>query len=375
MERLVTTPRPDWVQRVESVGMHYHTLDDDVYWDERAYYRFTAREIDELERATYELDRMCLEAVGHVVDNRRFEPFGIPEVFHDFVVHSWETEERTIYGRFDLVYNGRGTPRLLEYNADTPTALLEAAVAQWFWMKDCHPDADQFNTIHERLLEAWRAVRAEKPGRVTFVSLAGNVEDYMTVNYLRDTAMQAGLDTTYLTVEDIGWDPRRCQFVDGANRPMPTIFKLYPWEWMLADRFAPHLLEGSTRWLEPSWKMLLSNKAILTILSELFPGNPYLLRTAFRPPSPSYVRKPIKGREGSNLTLVIDGQTQVETSGPYGDQPCVYQEWKSLPCFDDNYPVIGSWMVNGYACGIGIREDKSPLTQNTSRFVPHLFQP
>ncbi len=35
--------------------------------------------------------------------------------------------------------------------------------------------------------------------------------------------------------------------------------------------------------------------------------------------------------------------------------------------------VIGSWLVNGYACGIGIREDTSPITGNTSRFVPHLF--
>jgi glutathionylspermidine synthase len=375
MERLVTTPRPGWASRVESVGMHYHSLDGGPYWDERAYYRFSAAEVDELERATYALDTMCLEAVGHVIDNRLFKPFGLPEAFHDFVVQSWETDERTIYGRFDLAYDGRGAPRLLEYNADTPTALLEAAVVQWFWMKDCHPDADQFNSIHERLIEAWRAVGAEDPGRVIFVSLAGNVEDCMTVNYVRDTAVQAGLDTAYLTVEDCGWDERQRAFVDLEDRPMPTVFKLYPWEWMLADRFAPHLLRGTTRWLEPPWKMLLSNKAILPVLSELFPESPYLLRTAFRPPGPSYVRKPIQGREGANVRLVVEGQTTAETQGPYGDQPCVYQEWKPLPNFDGNYPVIGSWMVNGYACGVGIREDRTPLTQNTSRFVPHLLMP
>jgi glutathionylspermidine synthase len=375
MERLVTTPRPDWACRVESVGMHYHSLDDDPYWDERAYYRFSAAEVDELERATYALDKMCLEAVGHVIRNRLFQPFGLPEVFHDFVVHSWEADERTIYGRFDLAYDGRGAPKLLEYNADTPTALLEAAVVQWFWMKDCHPDADQFNSIHERLIEAWRAAGAEHAGRVTFVSLAGNIEDYMTVNYLRDTAVQAGLDTAYLAMEDCGWDWRRQAFVDLEDRPMPTIFKLYPWEWMLADRFAPHLLHRTTRWLEPPWKILLSNKAILPVLSELFPESPYLLRTAFRPPSPSYVRKPIQGREGANVRLVVDGHTAAETQGPYGDQPCVYQEWTPLPSFDGNYPVIGSWMVNGYACGVGIREDRTPLTQNTSRFVPHLLMP
>src|SRR6516164_6129660 len=123
MERIVISPRADWQQRVESVGMHYHTVDDTPYWDESAYYRFTPAEVDELEKATYELDRMCLEAVGHVVDNRHFEHFNIPEKFHDFVVESWETEEHTIYGRFDLACDGHHPPKLLEYNADTPTAL------------------------------------------------------------------------------------------------------------------------------------------------------------------------------------------------------------------------------------------------------------
>jgi glutathionylspermidine synthase len=373
MERLIATPRADWVRRVESVGMHFHSVDDVPYWDERACYQFSAAEVDELERATFALDKMCLEAVAHVIENRLFEPFCIPDAFHDFVARSWEADNRTIYGRFDLAYDGAGAPQLLEYNADTPTALLEAAVVQWFWMKDCRPDADQFNSIHERLIEAWRT--AAPASRVAFVSLAGNVEDYMTVNYLRDTAVQAGLDTEYLAVEEIRWNAQRRAFVDIQERPMAIVFKLYPWEWMLTDRFAPHLLEEGTRWLEPPWKMLLSNKAILPVLSELFPTSPYLLRTAFQPPGPSYVRKPIQGREGANITLVADGRIETETNGPYGDQACVYQELKPLRRFDGNYAVIGSWMVNGYACGIGIREDRGPVTGNTSRFVPHFFVP
>ena len=65
-----------------------------------------------------------------------FEPFQIPPQFVDFVKQSWDRDEVTIYGRFDLCFDGRRTPKLLEYNADTPTSLLEAAVVQWFWFKD-----------------------------------------------------------------------------------------------------------------------------------------------------------------------------------------------------------------------------------------------
>ena len=45
----------------------------------------------------------------------------------------------------------------------------------------------------------------------------------------------------------------------------------------------------------------------------------------------------------------------------------------ALPAFDGNYPVIGSWIIGDDAAGIGIREDDTPITRNTSRFVPHYF--
>jgi glutathionylspermidine synthase len=35
--------------------------------------------------------------------------------------------------------------------------------------------------------------------------------------------------------------------------------------------------------------------------------------------------------------------------------------------------VVGSWIIGDEAAGIGIREDESPITKNTSRFLPHYF--
>src|SRR5690348_13473210 len=115
MERLTSKPRDDWERLVESQGFCFHTIDGQPYWDESAFYRFSAAEVDEIERATYELDRMCLEAVEHVVGARRFGPFGIPDWLADYVAQSWEEDELTIYGRFDLAYGGAGSgpPKLL----------------------------------------------------------------------------------------------------------------------------------------------------------------------------------------------------------------------------------------------------------------------
>jgi glutathionylspermidine synthase len=391
MERLKISPRANWQQTVQSQGLHYHSIPSQQaegsptawvaegsrpYWDESACYRFLAGEIDEIEACTYRLNEHCLQAAEHIIAQNLFAKVGIPDTHVDWVKRSWERDEHTIYGRFDLRYDGAGPPQLLEYNADTPTALLEAAVIQWYWLKD-RPDAgrcDQFNTIHERLLEIFRLLRDRHDGRFYFAALAGNLEDFMTVNYLRDVAIQAAWDTEYINIEDIGWHEGRRQFTDLQERPIRLCFKLYPWEWLIQERFGPKLLLDTTTWWEPPWKMLLSNKGLLAILYELFPDSPYLLPAAFEPlEATEQIRKPLHGREGASLAILDQAGQMVQTTpGPYGE-PFVYQRYCGLPCCDGNYPVIGSWLVNGNACGMGIREDTGPLTSNTSRFVPHFF--
>ena len=169
------------------------------------------------------------------------------------------------------------------------------------------------------------------------------------------------------------WYAANGQFVDLREQTMQEIFKLYPWEWLIREEFAPHLPWNPTRWFEPPWKMILSNKAILAILWELFPSSPYLLPASLEPIGNTFIKKPTLSREGANITLVIDGKTIQQTDGDY-NEPFVYQQLYKLPNFSGHYPVIGSWLVNGYACGIGIREDTTPITTNLSRFIPHVFQ-
>ena len=89
MQRESVTPRADWREQCDSVGFTYHSMDG-VYWDERWCYRFSAAQVDELEAATEELHRMCLEAVENIVANKRFDELKIPAAFHDYVTRSWQ---------------------------------------------------------------------------------------------------------------------------------------------------------------------------------------------------------------------------------------------------------------------------------------------
>lgn len=368
------TPRPAWQRQFEDLGFSYHSIDG-LYWDERYAYRFTADQIDVLEQATIDLHQMSLQAVEHVIRHGQFERFAIPPSFWSYVEESWREKEFSLFGRFDLSWNGTGAPKMLEYNADTPTGLVESSVAQWYWMQDVYRDADQFNSLHEKLIDQWKKFDAK--GVVHFVC-ADSEEDIGNLSYLRDTAIQAGFATKQMSINELGWDDANAELVDNNDVKIDNLFKLYPWEWLCREQFSSHLLSRPARIIEPAWKMLLSNKAILPVLWELFPDHPNLLPAyteAWRI-SGNFVKKPLLSREGENISIYADGNV-IHTEGEYGQEGFIYQAFAPQPKFDDGitpaYTSIGSWVVGDEAAGIGIREDETLITKDTSRFIPHYF--
>jgi glutathionylspermidine synthase len=371
MRRRQIAPRSDWRARVEAQGLVFHTTrEEGAYWGEGIYYELTAAEADAVEEATRELHAMCLAAVGDVIARDRWRELELSPLAIELCKRSWREQPPTLYGRFDLAL-GDGVPKMLEYNADTPTSLLEGGVIQWTWLDECLPGVDQANTIHERLIATWQAL-APRVGDVVHFACVDDLEDQMTVGYLRDTAEQAGLRTVSLVMEEVGIDAMRGDLVDLQGRPIRTMFKLYPWEGLVLDPLAHELSRLNVQWLEPAWKMILSNKAILPILWELFPGHPNLLPASREAGvvGDAWVKKPLLGREGANVT-VHAGDVEVATKGRYDSRGYVYQAYAELGVFDGMRPVIGSWMIGDEPAGIGIRETNGYVTSNTARYIPH----
>ncbi|WP_330288258.1 glutathionylspermidine synthase family protein [Streptomyces sp. NBC_00576] len=398
MQRRTIEPRPGWQQTVEAQGLIYPLtrLPDDSlrpYWDESAYYVFSLPEVEALEEVVEELHGMCLAAADHIVTTNRFADLGITDPrIAAAVAEAWHrrAELPSVYGRFDLRYDGGTEPaKLLEYNADTPTSLVEAASPQWFWMEDRFPGADQWNSLHERLVAAWQKQAALLPpgSPLHFAHSAADElgEDLMTVAYLKETAEQAGLDTDWISMEEIGWDPLSGRFVDNQLRFIRSCFKLYPWEWLTTDEFADQVLgtldngggTGSTLWIEPAWKMLLSNKALLAVLWELYPDHPNLLPAYLDGPrelahTTGYVAKPLLGREGAGVTIHEPGTAPTAVLAS-AEEPRCYQELAPLPTFDGNHVVLGAWVVEDESAGLGIRESAGLITDEYARFLPHVI--
>ncbi|GLY36599.1 glutathionylspermidine synthase [Amycolatopsis sp. NBRC 101858] len=376
-------PRRDWQRIVEEQGLVYGTPARDAsgrmrpYWDESVHYVFDMDEVLSLEADVELLHSMCLEAVDNVVTTEGYQRFGIPEWVWPHIAESWKRQDPHVYGRFDLRYDGKSPAKLLEYNADTPTTLLEASLLQWHWKTDVFPDDDQWNSIHEKLVERWSFLQDKLPSNelhFTWSAADPSGEDNVTTAYLQETAAEAGLDTVGLAIEEIGWDPVLKRFVDLEESQMATVLKLYPWEWVVDEEFGRHAVESLPRtlWIEPLWKMILSNKTLLAILWENYPGHPNLLPAFADDPGllTEYVRKPKLGREGANVQIVATGY-ETQTDGVYGAEGFVYQAFDPLPEFDGYRPALGAWIVGDSSAGLGIRETGGLVTDDGAAFVPH----
>ncbi|QJE95033.1 glutathionylspermidine synthase family protein [Luteolibacter luteus] len=370
----VRPPRNGWQQRVEEAGLIWHGAGGEPYWTEDRNLVFTLEAAEVLEAAANELHAMCLSACDEIASRGWWDRLAIPEAAIGMVQTSWMVRNPSLYGRFDLAWDGSGTPKLLEYNADTPTSLLEAAVIQWQWLEDVAAQSDQLNSLHEALVERW-ALFPEQT--IHFACKWDHLEDRQTIAYLAETAEQAGKSVELMDVGEIGFSEGG-RFTDMNERPIERIFKLYPWEWMAEEPFFAEIGQERARFTEPAWKMMLSNKGILPILWELNPGHPLLLPASYSQTGlgnvDRWVEKPFFGREGSGVSIQSRGPFHSPPPLPSQDGPMVYQQHARLFEAGGQHIVWGLWMVGDECRGLSARGDNSPITGNFSRFLPHRIE-
>jgi glutathionylspermidine synthase len=383
VRRIAIGERSDWRGIAERHGFRFHTIAGEPYWDESAYYAFTLEQVErDIEAPTEALHAMAMALVAEVVESDALlERLAIPADYRELVRSSWRDGHPHLYGRMDLAYDGTAPAKLYELNYDTPTSLYEAAFFQWLWLESRIADgalargSDQFNAIQDALIEALGFIAPGLAKPLYLSAVRDSLEDQGTVAYLRDCAEQAGIDTKLIAIEDIGLS-QDGRFTDLDDNVIRTLFKLYPLEYLFAERFGPAIAGSGLQLIEPAWKSILANKGILPLLWERHPQHPNLLEARFvDDPSMAlesgWVRKPFFSREGTNIAMALPDGERIDSDGPDREGPWIDQRYAALPEFDGNFPLIGSWVIADRAAGMGVREDRSRITQDTSRFVPH----
>ena len=164
-----------------------------VYWDESVYYQFEAREIDEIEECTNRLNECCLQAVQHVIDHDLFARVGIPAHYIEWVKRSWSATSTRSMAASTCATTARARRSCSNTTPTRRPVCWRPRSFSGTGSRMPGPRTINSTAIHEKLIDIFKTLRTVHEGRFYFAALAGNLEDFMTVNYLRDCAMQAGL--------------------------------------------------------------------------------------------------------------------------------------------------------------------------------------
>lgn len=375
---------------LESIGFSWHTDSDGSDYISDELVCVNSNEANAYYEAANELYDMFIAAAQNVIDNDRFDELAIPFNLRDIIKISWENEVHWhLYGRFDFAGGIDGKPiKLLEFNADTPTMLFESAILQWALLKQNNMDErSQFNNIYEALMDNFKRLITlnDDPSsfeeyyqgwKILFSSIASNQEEVITTKLLEHIAKEAGFHTHFAYVDEVEFNENEGIFKDGQN--YEYWFKLIPWEDIaieegeLAALLTQIMKNQKAIILNPAYTLLFQSKGIMKILWELYPNHPLLLETSDKPlNNKSYVKKPIFGREGANISIVKDGKVICENQGPYQNN-FIYQEYIKLNEHNEKYYQAGVFFAYE-GCGLGFRKG-SMILDNSSKFVGHIIE-
>jgi glutathionylspermidine synthase len=380
MKRVEIGERQDWRVEAERLGFGCHTIGGERYWDERHAYCLSENEIRAaLEGPTNELMEMCYRAVGEIVkDSALLERMQIDPDYHGAIRASWNENEKDIYSRFDFSYDGSAPAKLLEVNGDCAGGLFEAAVMQGAWLEAARsletvpPASIQFNLLDEALAGTFMML-SDNGSDFRFAADSADQEQMLAVGYLIERARAAGLRSSFIDIGDIGIDDENW-FTDLEDIRMRNLFMFMQLAEIVESDYGPVFANSRTRLFEPLWKIALSNKGVLPVLWDMYPGHPNLLPAFFEDDKRSLslehacVFKPLDGWQGEGVEI-CNGAKKAAYSGEFGGR--IVQGLATIPRFGADYAMVSTFVVAGRASGLGVFEDDTEITGPSSRFVPH----
>ncbi|ELZ7775715.1 glutathionylspermidine synthase family protein [Campylobacter upsaliensis] len=375
---------------LESIGFSWHTDEDGSDYLDNRFICVSKNEANAYYEAANELYDMFIAAAQNVIDNDRFDELGMPFNLIDAIKMSWENEVHWhLYGRFDFAGGLDGKPiKLIEFNADTPTSLFESAILQWAMLKQNNLDEHlQFNSIYESLMDNFKRLitldesveefeEHYRGWKILFSSVAGNKEEELTTKLLAHIAKDAGFECDFAYVDEVEFGEEGI-FKNGVN--YEYWFKLIPWEEIaieegeLAMLLMQIMRNQKAIILNPAYTLLFQSKGILKILWELYPNHPLLLESSYEPlQGKDFVKKPMFGREGANISIIKDDVKLQENIGPYGNNKMIYQQYYELNSSENEYYQAGVFFAYE-GCGLGFRKG-GLIIDNASKFVGHIIK-
>ena len=355
---------------------------DSSIWDESVYWSFSPDEIDTIYTQTRELYDMAIEAAVRAIDLASYARYGFDQATGEAIAQSFKQHEDGLLTRMSFIHSG-GCWHLSDIEGESYHGMNEASVTQWHWLMAARPGAKQFNDIEEALgpkaLKRCKQLAGNKGAFGVHGAALGGDANGAAIDYLMHLLQTGGCNTKTLALADIGLHPEN-GFVDLEDETIQILIKSHPWQWMIADQFGrtmlEHVIADRIEVIEPLWKMMLTNRAIMAEMWAMTPYYPGLIEThketqanGFGYDTPAIARPllaagDLPGRIGEVSGGRFISNTPINPEAAEGE---IVQTLLPL-----TYPgmKIDIWCVGDEPCGLIVSEERS----DGRVYVPHLIE-
>ena len=320
-------------------------------------------------------------------------------------------------GRFEFAMMAEG-PKLLEFNAETATFVLElfymnSQVCRDFGLTDPNRQSQEqlAQAIHASIIAGirWLEQPPKAKASVVFSAYSNNKEERNTTEFYQSLLGSRGSHiyrSSFRGLDELRV-ARDCLLTADGER-IDVLYKQYPTGFLIEDE-APDRTKVGLALMElvrkrrlavinPPISFVLQNKALLAVLwamhiagSTFFNQEEhrwieqYILPTYLNthgnatPFAGPYVIKPVYGHDGISITI-RDRYEVIEQSNQdsYNDQTMIYQQYAPLPTATIQTEqgrtevnlVYNCFMAGGIPSAIGIRASQKLIINDTSYFLP-----
>lgn len=362
--------------------------------------RIKREELDVLTMQSHRVIELFEKATNKVIEENQLSEFDIPAYFQEALIKTWREKENhpLLLGRFDLCGGFDrfvSLPKIIEFNADTCTTIPESTIWQDLQAKKNGTPTQQLNTTAADLEQIIQQICRRIAGdlnipakEVNFVGTSlDNIEDRENVLTILDAVSDENPDnptTAYRPLEDLTFDANEGIFYelpDGEFLKVDILFKMIPWDWIFTNEpdlgklLASIITKNQCVILNPPYTTLWQNKKFLSYITRYFPNNGVIAETYDEQYNygHSYVKKPIYGRLGENVSVIKNSKNVGSSAGDYENQRMVFQDYYPMLKDTDGYSYqigIFSNAINK-ASGLNFRCQKGEIITDDCDFMAH----
>lgn len=346
IHKINNTPRPQWENIIKSHGLTYSINNDENgkkyhYWNENHVYVVKDEYIDDIEIATKRIHEKIIDTIPFLIEENydKNSPFflGFNEKTLEYIKDSYKKYDNADYKQSNVIEKVNfsidndnklhlHSTQLHDYND-----LLESSIVQYLFLEELYPDNDQYNSISNNIVHAFANIKQSLPNNIMTFCLSNhnkNGKHLMNTYYLMDCAQQAGIKTKINSIEKIHVDESSLTIKDIDGNTIINSFFNYPvYETVKSDYIQLLISNDKTieNLYEPLWKSLLRDDITMKALQHLY----------------------------QDEELLIDN--------------------KDIKTFDNNYPIINSWVIDNEPSGMAIKEKIGELNSMKEHFIPHIL--